>query len=688
MVVDRRQSAGGPAAEDVAWIGTAATIAVALAAAAWLAPAVDGLLAPPGGYHPFPAGKALFFAPEPLEETRFLFALAAPALLAVAVLILGRRRPADARLDSPVIALQLIALGVIGWAVTETRTDLLYFPNAVAARAYLPDDVFGMWFLVAGVAIGLALAVLVFLARNSRAILARLQHTPLAGIRWLPALLALVATVIWLLPAIVTDADIGDTALLSGHIPVQFEDYVSVANGRTPLVDFVPWYASVLPLAIGPIIAAFDSSVTAYSLSMFALTLAALLCGYAALANITGRPWVALCLFIPFLAISFVPWHLGTGDVRIYSALYYAAFPDRYLGPFVVIWLLTRRLRRGSPPLWTVYLAVGLTLLNNFDFGSCCLAATIVASAFTLDRSASLRAQLSDLLPQAAAGMGAALLLVSAVTLIRAGHLPDPSILTYTSSVFGRSGFGLLPMPLWGLHWALYVTYAGALITAAVRWIRFPEERVLTPMLAFLAVFGLATGQYFAGRSEGTQLIVLLPIWGFTIALLTWLVGESLLGVRPGAARRSVVPAVAVLIGFGLMVAEVARVPAPWGQMDRILSGSTVHLFDLPAQQRFVATHTVPGEDVLIMSTPLDHRIAERAGVTNVSPWGTNALFSQEEVDRTLDNLEGSGGRKLFANLPALSPDAPLIEQILRTRGFRLAATDPNAQLDLWIRGA
>lgn len=352
-----------------------------------------------------------------------------------------------------------------------------------------------------------------------------------------------------------------------------------------------------------------------------------------------------------------------------------------------MIWLLSRHLRRGSPSLWVVYLASGLTVLNNFDFGICCLVATIVGASCAIDRSLPLRSGILDQVVQAAVGLTGALLLVTGVTLLLAGEVPDLSILTYWSNVFGRQGFGLLPMPAWGLHWALYFTYVGALLAGSVRLIRDPTDRTLTPMLAFMGVFGLLTGQYFAGRSQGTQLIVLFPVWGFTLALLTLLVVRSLRGADLRIARRSVVPALAVLIGFGLMVATMARIPAPWHELDRI-STDTTHPLDLISAQRFVEAHTNSGERVVILTTSVDHRVAERAGVANVSPWGSDALFSKQELDRMLGALDGEGGSKIFLDSEQLGPQGRDIIQVLKARGFTLTSTDHASGLGLWVRGA
>jgi hypothetical protein len=673
------------AAQDLAWLGLVPAAVITLAAIEWLAPALDGALAPSSSYHQF-TGLGELFAPEPLEEARFLIAISAPVALAAVVMLLGAGRAGRRSLDPAIIVIQAVILAFVAWTVTKTNTDLAVFPDYIAARNYLPAYLVGAPVLVAGIVIGIGATVLLFRDTRPGPRLRSLASSRLVQARWLPASVAVVAGAIWLLPAVVTDANVGHTGLIFGHVPIQFEDYMAAINGRTPLVNYVAWYSSLLPLLFAPVLSAFGSSITAFSLLECALSLAAVTCVYAAFVNVTKRRWAALVLFIPFLAITFVPWHIEPDHFRVYSGDYYAVFPNRLLGPFLVLWLFARHLRRGSPPLGIVYFAAGLTLLNNFEFGACCLLALGIASVLRIDRSAPLRAEIGDLLVQAAAGLIAALVLVSAITLIRVGELPDPSVLTYWSRLFGRQGYSLLPMAVWGFQWALYFTYLGALLVAAVRFIRVPEDRILTPLLAFVAIFGLTTGQYFGGRSEGTQLIVLLTVWGLNLALLTWLVWGSLRGAEARSSRRYVLPAAAVLVGFGVMIASVARIPAPWQQLDRITSGGP-HVLDRTAAQHFVEARTHPGEAVLVVSTRLDHRIAERAGVRNVSPWSSVAFFSAQEVNRAVDNLQEEDGSKIFERYAANgAPQAGQVEAMLRQAGFRLTETDPVTKLNLWVR--
>jgi hypothetical protein len=669
-----------PSAEDLAWLGVGVGVLLVLAAFKWVAPAIDSALAPPGGYDVFP-GAAGLFAPEPLEEARFLIAIAAAVVLAAGVVRFGSDRVADRRLDLPVIGIQLAVFVFIAWSATRQDRDLLFATDLVATRDYLPSLLLGGWVVIAGVVIGLTLMAAVLWAPRPgwSGRLPRCLTAP-----WLPGGIAIGATVLWLLAAVVTDANIAGAGLLGGHIPLQLEDYAAAVNGRTPLVDYVAWYSSLLPIALAPVLGAFDSSVTAFSLIECTVNLAALMCVYLAFVHVTGRRWAALALYVPFVAFSFTPWHTGPDGLWTQNGLYYAAFPARYLGPFIVLWLLARRLRRGSPPLWVIYLASGLCVLNDFDFGACVLLALIVTSLIEVVRSRERQSTAGEHLYDGSLGLVGALLIVCAVTLIRAGDLPDPAILTYWTTTFGRQGFGLIAMPWSGLHWALYFTYAAALVTAAVRLVRSPDDATMTSMLAFTGVFGLTTGQYFAGRSEGTQLMVLFPIWGLTLALLAWLVVTGLRGASPRSAPRTVLPATAVMVGFGVMVAAIANVPRPWQQIDRI-GRNGAHPLELAAEQQFVERSTRAGEPILLVTTPLDHRVAERAGVRNVSPWGTNAFFSPSEVDRALHELDDADGTKLFENF-GISGVGPDVHAMLRDRGFVLVSTDLASKLSLWER--
>ena len=651
--------------------------ALTAAAILWLSPHLTWATDPTGEFRPFPNVAKGLFAPEPEEEARFLVAVAAPFVLFALVLCLGAAGERRRGLDRLVIAGQVALLVFVIWAAARQTSYSFGAPD------FVPDLLIGRGVAAGGVLIGIVLAALLLWPPGGpRAKRLRMLAAPIRERPWIAPSLAAGVTAVWLLPAVVTDRTVGLTGSNADHLLFQFGDYLAAANGRTPLVDVVAWYANLLPILVAPALSATSLSFLGFSLTMCALNLVGLLAVYAALSLVTESRWLGLCLYVPFAALSFLPWHVD-GFAYGYNGLYFAALPDRYLGPFLVAWLLARHLRRGSPRLGVVYFAAGLTLLNNFEFGATCLIALALATAAPVVR-VRMRAQAAgSLLVEAAAGLTAALILVSALTLIRAGELPDPRILTYVSSTFAREGYGLLPMPTWGLHWAIYLTYVAALLVGAVRVVRAPAESVLTGMLLFTGAFGLLTGQYFAGRSDPTQLMGLFPSWGLALALLAWLVFKhrSSLEARPD--RRHAVPALAVMIGFGVMVASIAQFPSPFRQIERL--GYDGPAYSLEGPVGFVRRNTRPGEPVVIASSPLDHRLAERAGVEDVSRYPASILISERQTDQVLDDLSDAGGDKVFESYPAPAGLPNYLGSVLLRRGFRPVAVDEGTGLRLWV---
>jgi hypothetical protein len=498
--------------------------------------------------------------------------------------------------------------------------------------------------------------------------------------------------VIWLLPAVNTDSTAPRAgSLAAGHFPVQGEDYFAVVNGRTPLVNYISQYSNLLPLALEPLLRAVGPSITSLSISLCVLSALAMIAIYGAFAQITRSAWSALVLYVPWVAFSMLPWH-QVGPYREFNGIYYGVFPGRYFGPFVLAMLCAISLRTRRIPTYALFLFGGLVVLNNFEFGIGALLALIVAVAAGWDRSLSLRRRLRDLLLQGGAGLLTALAFVCAITLIRTGQLPDPPLLTYYNRLFLREAFGLEPMHSLGLHWALYATYAAAMLIAAVRYVRNEPDRVLTGMLAFSAVFGLVTGMYFVGRSLPFQLFLLFPAWSFSLALVSWSVAHSLRAAASDRLRlrRLLLPGFAVLAGFGVMVASIDHLPQPQRQIDRLRAGGTPT--DLTPTINYVESQTQPGEDILLLANAPDHLVADRAGVVNVSPLnGRLSLFSPSDADRALDQLEDSGGNLVIERASALPPvgiafGVPELATILRQSGFTLVAENTGLQLRVWRR--
>jgi hypothetical protein len=676
----------GTPAEDLAWLAVGGGAIVLAAALAWLAPPLSDLYPSPA-HDLFTVWKSLI-VPEPLEDVRSMLALISPVLVAAVVLALGTDRPPRPALDPLVISLQVIGVVLLVIAVLEQPTT----------GPLLPHDYFDRYLLsapnlIAGVAIGLLLTAAVLRPPSWRWLgSVREALSRGGGWRWVALAVAVLVTAIWLLPAVNTDDTAGKAGFIApGHFPVQGDDYFAAVNGRTPLVDYISQYANLLPLLLEPVLKATGLSLTSLSISMCVLSAISMVAIYGVFVQVTRGAWTALALYVPWVALALFPWN-DSGPYREFDGIYYGVMPGRFFGPFLLALLLAIWLRTRRIPTYALFLFAGLVVLNNYEFGIGALLALVVAVPMGWDRALPIRRRLLDLLLQGGAGLITAVVIVCVITLLRTGELPDPSLLTYYNRLFLRDSYGLQRMSSLGLHWALYATYAAALLIAVVRHIRDEPDRVLTGMLAFSSIFGLVTGMYFVGRSSQFQLMLLFPAWGLSLALVAWAAAHAL---RAAAAdrrrlRRLLVPAGVALIGFGVMVSAIDRLPLPNRQIDRLSDGGTPA--DLGPTERYIESVTQPGEDVLLIGTAPDHLVADKTGIVNVSPLnGVGSLFSPKEADRGLDQLEDSGGNVVIERTSALPPKVfafgiPEFATILRQRGYALVGEDPALFLRVWRR--
>ncbi|HEU4702022.1 MAG TPA: hypothetical protein VFS37_06020, partial [Conexibacter sp.] len=244
----------------------------------------------------------------------------------------------------------------------------------------------------------------------------------------------------------------------------------------------------------------------------------------------------------------------------------------------------------------------------------------------------------------------------------------------------GTEGFGLLPMPPFGVHLVLYVTFAGAIVVALVRRIAGDRALPLTAALAWSGIFGLGAGAYFVGRSHPHVLINLFSAWALALVLLVLVV------VQRHTATRSRWPSVAellVLAGFGVVVGSLAQTPTPWSQVDRVRH--PIQLF--PGAERaagelrqVVADLTRSGEPVALMMRE-GHRVAEELGLVNVTPYANlESMLTIEQWQQTLRALRAAGGTQLI-----VPNDRLLDEQVvwLIHHGYELSARVRRPEVDV-----
>ncbi len=597
--------------------------------------------------------------PEPTEAARYLLALLGAILVPAFVLWL-RDRPTRPEVPRAlVIAIQALFAAVLVLAIFTRRgsvhLDVSYFDLRTAIVALL-----------------IAAAFVVVLANaGARARVGRLLADRSRPVRWGAPLVAAIVTAIWLLPAIQLDSTIGHAQPASlFDLIFTFDEGLSVVDGHSTLVNYIAQYGSLWPYVIAVPMHVGDGSLGAYTVSMAAITLVAMMAVYGVIRRVVESPVAALVLFLAFMATSFFILR-GTPVHRYSFADYFGVFPLRYAAPFFVLYFLARHLNGERPRRagW-VFVVAGLAVLNNGDFGIPALGAAAIAVVAAADVPRTRR-WWGERIGEALLGLLGAFVVVSIVTLARTGSLPDVGLIFRYAHLFAVAGYQLARMPWFGVWVAVYLTYCATLVTAALLMTRAGARRIEIGTLAWAGIFGLGAGAYYAGRSNSEVLVASFSAWALAIVLLLAVTTRDLVrrGGRPTPAQ------LALFAAFGLLVCSLAQFPAPWQSLKR-LERPGPEIFKAPADAEFIRTHAEPGEPVALI-TNLGQRLSREAGVDDVTPYsGIPSMPTKGQLAETLDQLGEEGGSKVF--LRETPETYPELLPALEARGFReVTASEP-----------
>jgi hypothetical protein len=620
--------------EEIAWLVLLPCALVTVVAIVLLGPPLGRAFFEPTGA----AIPGIPARPEPTEHARYAIALLGPALLALATWLVARRRPslAPALVRPAVHAVQFLSIAFLGLCALTAYG----FPATLLGEPRAPIPFVSLRVLAAAALFTLTLAAVL----RSPAALARVTRLAQAGRSrgWALACgaVAVAFTANWLLRAVDFDSTIGNVGNLN-LIEWETSESWAVLDGRTTLVDYHAVYGHLWPYVGAGALRLFGATLGTWTIAMALVSGLALLSTYAVLRRVMRSDVLALALYLPVVAMAW--WATGSASGAPSLVGIFSFWPLRCAGPFLLLWLLARHLDGAAPRRsWLVFVAAWLVLINNAEFGLGALGGTLVAMLLARPRGWA-----RTLGAFAAGGLGAALL-VSMLTLTRAGALPDFASILEFPRLFGIEGWGMIPMPTFGLHLMFYGTYLAALALAVVRMLRGGAEPLLTGLLAWAGAFGLLAGSYYVGRSEMGTLLSLRPTWIPAVVLL-------LVAVVRGIARRPRLPTfaeAAVMFAFGLAIAALPSAPLPWSQVDRLSTPAPVRLFEQPAARAFVAAHTTPGDHVAIL-TLLGHRLAHDLGLVNVSPFSTlEAVLTPHQFSLVVEEIRRSDAQAVFLRTP------------------------------------
>jgi hypothetical protein len=666
---------------ELAWIAAVpcalAVVGLMLLAARWLG---ETFLAPRGAAMWPPGAIFVFGRPEPAKHACYLIALLGPVLLTGALLANGRGRIAarDGAIRAAVCVCQALTLGFLLLA-TLAQYEVLLHRDSNSWEVQIGAGS-GEWrpFNAVEIAVALLGPLLLVTAMRNAGVRERVARwsadTPARRI--VALVLALGFAAAWLLSALDSDGASG-TTIVHALIPWGMNDPFAILDGRTVLVDYRPMYAELWPYPLAAGMRVLGTTVLAYSALLTVAGVLTLLALYATFVRLVGRALLALALFVPVVAAGFLVI-VDTPGSEFSNVQLFSMWPMRFGGPYVLAWLTVRHLDGVAPRrLWPLFLLAGVLLIDNLEFGASALAALIVA--LVCAQPPRTPADAARQAGEAALGVIGAVLLFVVFTLARSGEPPRFGLVLEFPHLFGVLGWTAAPMPRYGFHLVLYVTFVAAIAVAVVRALRGERGHALTGMLAWSGVFGLLAASYYIGRSDQFKLGALFSPWALCVALLTIVVVRALVAREW---RRPRFAELAVLVGFALALAFALDTPAPWTQVARVARATptAAPLWKQPTETRFVAAHTHRGERVAILIA-LGHRIAYDTGIVNVSPYSfIEVMPTREQFERVIATMREEGARRLFLPAPIVPPQ---YRAVLARAGFVRRAS--SATVEQWL---
>jgi hypothetical protein len=598
--------------------------------------------------------------PEPAKHGRYVLAMLVSTLLAAGIWMGVRRnpRPGSVAVRTVALAVQVMLLAVVAVALLEQQPAL---NEATSAPA-----IFGLGTCIAALMMVGAAITALGSVRVTRRIAAFGRET--ASRRFATLAVATGFVAIWLLKAVTTDKLAAGR--LGLNLPWTLNDSVAVLDGRTPLVDYHPIYAKLLPYLTAPVLAAFGTTAFAYSVFMAFLSGLALLTVYAVLRLVTRNSLFALGLFLPFVATSDldVPVH---GSPMTMSSMW----PMRYGGAYLLAWLTARHVAGNrSRRAWIIFFVGGLVALNNLEFGGAAMLAS--GAALLSARPARSPHWVSRLAVDLAGGVAGAVAVVALVTVVRSGDLPHFDMLMEWPQIFTALGWFSMPLRTWDLHLAFYATFVASIAVASMRLASRHEDTLLTGMLVWSGVFGLLAGGYFVGRPDVVKFTGMLSAWSFALCMLMIV---CLRALASRSWRRPTLSQLLVLFGFALSLCSLRQISSPHEQIARLRNARSEPTY-LHTAKQFVREQARPGERVAVL-LPMSYQISHSLGVRNVAPYSfMNSIVTVSQMNNLLDVVRRERVVAIFVPAPESGLDgegdsAPAQLQALVAIGFAPTAS-------------
>ncbi|MCW3123137.1 MAG: conserved rane protein of unknown function [Flavipsychrobacter sp.] len=288
-----------------------------------------------------------------------------------------------------------------------------------------------------------------------------------------------------------------------------------LVNGFTNTYGLYPHF-------LNPVFQLTGLSVFKFSLVLSVLTaIAFILNAYALRKLINNR----IIFFLGVTSVLFFPY-LDFKVTNVFDC-FFSYYPIRYIVPSVLICLALLYFRKRNTTIyWLTFIVAAACILWNPEIGVVCYISWILVNIYIDSYTDKGRVSIKNILYHILTGIGIAAAIFYAykgIIYVAYGASPDLSLLFSAMLVFGRSGFGMLPMSLvhpWNL---MTIVLLLGFFYALVPWYKKAITQK-SAMVLLISLIGLGYFVYFQGRSQNTNFATSS---GFCLFLLT-ILGDEL----------------------------------------------------------------------------------------------------------------------------------------------------------------
>ncbi len=455
---------------------------------------------------------------------------------------------------------------------------------------------------------------------------------------------------------------------VTNHIPFLMDEFASVLNGHTPLVDFFPQYQYLLSFLAVPYFKAFGFGIGSFTFLMLLLSFVAMTFVYFIFKRITQSLFWATLLYIPFLAASFFPiYEFSLIDhpeylvERANAFNYYAVNPIRTFGPWCVAFAYLFYLSRKSwQRMFLLFLIASFSMVNNLDLGLPAFGAAFIGVVFSLEEGVfPLNRAVGQSIIISLSSLFIALFTFFATLFIRSGRFPEVIAWLNFQKAFVHYGFYMLPMPDFGLYWILFASF-GAAVAIGILTLQFTQQsphakefRLRMGMLLFSGVLGFGASAYYVGRSHPYVLTAIFSFWMFSNCLLLW---ELLLQWKQAIFSKNtirsfiyILPIFLTLFTFFSFSTCVFDVVSFSDQFKRL--SIRLHSFNFETHIITLVRYFNPENLPMMLIYPYGHKIALDIGIKNYYPFAhPDSLILKEQVNQVMNEVNRAGVRKIIGS--------------------------------------